>query len=114
MKVLCTYPGDMTVRLNDMRLNLQTMQEAVGGYIEYVSMGEAWKLIINEEGKVDGLDVNPIATALFQAVHGPTDVIVGPAIICGVNAVGANAAVPKHVLDVIRAAEITIVQDATT
>lgn len=60
---------------------LKQMQEAVGGWIEHVQyrrdgMVDIW---INEEGKLRGLDINPIATAL-SSVFG-YDVLVGDALI---------------------------------
>jgi len=71
-------------------MNLDAMQALVGGYIEhvqlhppYVSAGVSYKhLVINEEGKLQGLPANTVATDIALE-HGlpPDDCIVGPAIL---------------------------------
>lgn len=43
---------------------LETLQEAVGGYIEAVFLGGDDVMIVNEEGKIIGLPVNNHATTL--------------------------------------------------
>ena len=58
-------------------LSLEQLQKAVGGYIEIVNVDDDKILIINEEGKLEDLPVNTMATSLYQQVHGPIDVIVG-------------------------------------
>jgi len=52
---------------------------AVGGWIQCVPLGEL-DLWVNEEGKLDGLEHNPIATALWIDTYGNTDRIVGNAV----------------------------------
>lgn len=70
------YKGDMT---------LEDMQAAVGGYIEHVGVHVTiddvlYKhLIVNEEGKLDGLPVNVKATEIVNFI-GIADIIVGDAI----------------------------------
>jgi hypothetical protein len=71
-------------------MNLDAMQAVVGGYIEhvmlypaYVSAGISYKhLVVNEEGKLEGLPTNSVATDIALE-HGlrPDDFIVGPAIL---------------------------------
>jgi hypothetical protein len=60
------------------------ISQAVGGWIEVVGLikrqADLW---VNEEGKIDGLPQNPIATSLFMEEYGQTDVIVGNVIITG-------------------------------
>lgn len=58
-------------RVEDIKNDLQTLQELVGGYIECVMVGKGIVLVVNEEGKLDGLPANfPLGN----------DVIVGTAV----------------------------------
>lgn len=61
--------------------NYKELQEIVGGLIEFVSIGDGIDIVINEEGKIMGLEPNFIATALFDF----KDLLVGDAIIVGVD-----------------------------
>src|SRR5262245_54888766 len=56
-------------------LSLEQMQKAVGGYIEFVTLRivgrERHIMIVNEEGLLKDLPVNPQATALYvEATRG--------------------------------------------
>lgn len=57
--------------------NLETLQKAVGGWIELVYTKHNDEMYINEEGKLHGLPINILATKLF----GRDDVIVGDVVI---------------------------------
>ena len=46
--------------------DLRWMQETVGGYIEPVRVSEEVDSYVNEEGKLQGLEVNPVATSLAR------------------------------------------------
>lgn len=71
------------------RLTLATMQKLVGGYIEMVRLGGNEYLVVNEEGLLDGLPLNVVATALYQGIPRRHDgVIVGDAIHCAVTNIG--------------------------
>ena len=68
--------------------SLKEAQEFVGGYVEGITFPNGDYLIINEEGKLMGLPLNPEATALWRAtfdndnyVTGRKDFVVGPAIL---------------------------------
>ena len=68
--------------------SLKAAQEFVGGYIEGITFPNGDYLIINEEGKLMGLPLNPEATTLWKAtfdndnyVTGRNDFVVGPAIL---------------------------------
>ena len=68
--------------------SLKEAQAFVGGYVEGISFPNGDYLIINEEGKLIGLPLNPEATALWRAtfdndnyVTGRKDFVVGPAIL---------------------------------
>lgn len=60
-----------------------TLSNAVGGYIEAVSLPNGLTLWVNEEGKLNGLPVNEYATRLFTSAFGAVDIIVGNAIVTG-------------------------------
>jgi hypothetical protein len=69
---------------------LKRAQGVVGGLIQLVPLGKmSVDLYLNEEGKLNGLPQNPIATALWSEEYGLTDYIVGDVIITGgVNSEG--------------------------
>ena len=67
--------------------SLKEAQEFVGGYVEGITFPNGDYLIVNEEGKLMGLPLNPEATALWKAtfdndnyITGRNDFVVGPAI----------------------------------
>jgi hypothetical protein len=59
---------------------LKEAQSFVGGYVEGITFPNGDYLIINEEGKLMSLPLNPEATLLFR-MHFDHDDIVGPAIL---------------------------------
>ena len=68
--------------------NLKAAQEFVGGYVEGIPFPNGDYLIVNEEGKLMNLPLNPEATALWRAtfdndnfITGRKDFVVGPAIL---------------------------------
>ena len=63
---------------------LEALQSAVGGWIEAVDLSEELTMWVNEEGKIKGLDLNSIATALFDKhFENSFDVIVGDIVLTG-------------------------------
>jgi hypothetical protein len=67
---------------------LKLAQGTVGGWIQLVRLhSKGIDLYLNEEGKMNGLELNPIATALWTDDYGATDYMVGNVIITG----GANS-----------------------
>ena len=60
--------------------NLKSAQEFVGGYVEGITFPNGDYLIINEEGKLMQLPLNPEATLLWR-MHFDHNDIVGPAIL---------------------------------
>jgi hypothetical protein len=68
--------------------DLKTAQDFVGGYVEGITFPNGDYLIVNEEGKLMGLPLNPEATALWRMtftkqnyVIGYDDWVSGPAIL---------------------------------
>ncbi|TXI55945.1 DUF3846 domain-containing protein [Mycolicibacter arupensis] len=79
----------------------------VGGYIESVRLtmpdGTQAAMYVNEEGKLDGLPVNPVATLLVRTLNlhiGKQD-IVGTVVIVGVDGC-EDADVPGAVVSVVQ------------
>lgn len=67
-------------------MDLPAMQNAVGGNIEVAASyampnGRSIVAVVNEEGKLMGLPVNPIGTTLLNEMFGMQDVIVGNVLI---------------------------------
>lgn len=62
---------------------LEEMQTVVRGYIELVGLDETNTMVVNEEGKLDGLPFNFEATKMFL-LHYPesNDFIVGDVLVC--------------------------------
>ena len=62
---------------------LAKLQEAVGGLVQAVDFTENLTLWCNEEGKLYGLPINPMATFLWEKYFGLTDFICGNVIFTG-------------------------------
>ena len=67
---------------------LESAQEFVGGYVEGITFPNGDYLIVNEEGKLIGLPLNPEATLLWRLtfdndnfITGRKDFVAGPAIL---------------------------------
>ena len=60
--------------------SLEQAQKFVGGYVEGISFPNGDYLIINEEGRLKKLPLNPEATLLWR-MHFDHNDIVGPAIL---------------------------------
>ena len=77
-------------KIIDDEKNTPTLKEAqdfVGGYVECITWPNGDLLIVNEEGKLNNLPLNPEATLLWRMtftkdkyVTGYDDFVVGPAI----------------------------------
>jgi hypothetical protein len=63
---------------------LKPLQEAVGGWVECVSLPKnGLEMWLNEEGKVMGLLTNYAATKVWESEYGPTDVMAGDVVFTG-------------------------------
>lgn len=59
---------------------LEQLQGLVDGYIEMVPVyGSDWYIVCDEEGKLKGKEINPLATQMLQMQ--PHDVIVGTVVV---------------------------------
>ena len=61
---------------------LEEMQEIVGGYIEFVWLSPFYLMVVNEEGKLNGLQLNESATDLLRLYKDTTDFVVGDVLVC--------------------------------
>ena len=84
-KNMLVIKTDGTVEVKD-HGGLESLQAAVGGWIEGISIGSAAMMYCNEEGKCNALPPNYIATTMFQSRFGKVDVICGDVVIVGVGA----------------------------
>lgn len=67
-------------RAIDIENKLEAFQEAVDGYIETLTLvPDEVVMIVNEEGLLRGLGINPLATALYGSA------IVGVAVVVGID-----------------------------
>ena len=67
-------------RAVDIENKLEAFQEAVDGYIETLTLvPDEVVMIVNEEGLLRGLGINPLATALYCSA------IVGVAVVVGID-----------------------------
>lgn len=76
MKAIIKEPGKKP-RITEIENNLAALQEAVGGYIETVTLAKDCCIICNEEGRLQGLPYNLtfggisfVGTILFVGVAG--------------------------------------------
>ncbi len=65
---------------NGKNFSLDELQGFVEGYIEIVSIGDK-HMVVNEAGKLDGLDINLKATEIYVNHYGSNDIIVGNALL---------------------------------
>lgn len=61
---------------------LQELHDIVGGYIEIVQLNERQIMVVNEEGKLHGLEYNHCATELMRDNIMTNDFIVGDVLVC--------------------------------
>lgn len=62
-------------------LSLASLQKIVGGYIEIVPTNTGQLLVLDEEGKLKGKEVNPEGTRLTRGIVADDDFIVGDVIL---------------------------------
>ena len=73
---------DYGITKQQQEVTLEFMQKIVGGYIQFIYLDNEDVMIINEEGKIDGLPINRKATAIYQRNLGHDgDYIVGDVLV---------------------------------
>lgn len=67
------------ITMEDERPSLEEAQKAVGGYVEIIPVGDG-QLLVNEEGRIAGLPINPQASeAAGQPIVGNALLLKGAA-----------------------------------
>ena len=66
---------------------LDELQGYVEGLIEIVPLTDGDIMVVNEEGYINDLPLNPLATAIFQNATGNNGYIFGNVVICKDNEV---------------------------
>jgi hypothetical protein len=84
MATLITVDGTKTTRLpkHGSAFTLKELQEAVGGYIEFLHLIDGTVVVLDEDGKAKGRELNMSATDLCAPTLGPWDAIVGDVLVC--------------------------------
>lgn len=67
---------------NGTDFKLKELQEIVGGYIGIAYLSDDEIMVFNEDGKLEGLQLNPKATERYNADVYAFDHIVGDVLIC--------------------------------
>lgn len=68
---------------NGTDFQLSEMQAVVSGYIEVVYLDDGLIMVVNEEGKLNGLAINWNATKLYRkSLPWCNDIIVGDVLVC--------------------------------
>ena len=95
LKVNTTEPEFKVITKTEDEPDLKTAQAFVGGYVECITFPNGDLLIINEEGKLMQLPLNPEATVLWRMTFskdkyafGYDDFVVGPALYIKKHALG--------------------------
>jgi Domain of unknown function (DUF3846) len=82
---------------------LAQLQELVGGYIEGFDLKLKDGIVtayVNEEGKLQNLPVNEMATLLFLSTYDRLDLIAGPMVVVGApDEEGYDTSLPTSIID---------------
>jgi hypothetical protein len=107
---LVIKPGDNHVTRIEVDGNdLEAMQALVGGWLEGFPLLDA-QALVNEEGKLSGLQPNVLATRLAHAaaaIH-PGDEINGPMVLVSVQRGGKTGDVPDRLVESLRSSGIEV------
>lgn len=72
--------------VNGKTFTLKELQTYVGGSIEMIFTNIGGRVfVVNEEGKLRNLEINYLATLLYQRVFKCTDFLVGDVLLCSDN-----------------------------
>lgn len=72
---------------NGKDFKLRELQKIVDGYIEIVWLPNDKIMVVNEDGKLRGLETNVEATRIYYNTFGYKDIIVGDVLLCDANQV---------------------------
>jgi hypothetical protein len=88
MKNFAVIKVDGSMQIHDVSEldEYEFLSGVVGGYIQSVFLDNEMREIslwCNEEGKLVGLPLNAVATAIWEESYGATDIIVGDVVLTG-------------------------------
>lgn len=85
--------------------SLQTLQTAVGGWVQAIDLASDLSMWCNEEGKLTGLPHNPYAQFMWDEVFGAhTDYLVGDIVLTGgTDSEGETIGLTQEQVDIIKA-----------
>lgn len=92
---------DDTFTVDEIDVSLSSLQALVGGYIEAAMSNERGTIFCNEEGKLEGLPVNRLATWLWRSLAPGqyADSLVGTVVVLGpVDSSGDETDVTEYAL----------------
>ena len=75
------WPSPAPLAIAGDKLSLEKMQYEVGGLIEFVTLPDGWQIVVNEEGLLNGLPFNPLASYLASHAQGSPAHLVGNALL---------------------------------
>jgi len=109
MKSALFIPADEAPRLVEIpdsgSEELHELQTFVGGWIEYVPTEQEVTLYCNEEGKIEGLAYNVLATKMFAGLLQPGDYLAGDVIALGpIDEEGETTSIDASWLERVREA----------
>ena len=82
---------------------LEELQRMVGGMIEWVALDEKLGFYINEEGKINNLKINTLASAYWNQIlskmgYKLTDYIAGKAVLLGTDDEGESCSLSEEAI----------------
>jgi hypothetical protein len=85
--------------------SLQTLQTAVGGWVQAIDLASDLSMWCNEEGKLNSLPHNPYAQFMWDEVFGAhTDYLVGDIVLTGgTDSEGETIGLTQEQVDIIKA-----------
>lgn len=85
--------------------SLQTLQTAVGGWVQTIDLASDLSMWCNEEGKLNSLPHNPYAQFMWDKVFGAhTDYLVGDIVLTGgTDSEGETIGLTQEQVDIIKA-----------
>ena len=76
--------GIKEIIFEGLHVTLEEMQKCVGGYVEFVYLEDDLVLVVNEEGLINNLPHNEIATKILS-LEDKANYIVGDVLLIGTN-----------------------------
>lgn len=99
VRVLMVFPEGLGIH-EEIDENL--IPDIIGGFLEAIhDPNGKWHAYLDEEGKIKGLDVNPVATLVARRAGWLVpDLLCGPVMFLGTDRAPEEADVPQSVIDI--------------